>query len=296
MVRVRAAGPSLAAATMETHTHQQLKRLAASYLVRCGYAAVASEVLCPIARHRVDVAGWLDSIPRTGWHEARMTGLLPARSPLEEAPSHGRPRRIEPRTIFIECKQSRSDFLRDSRHLDRLLKLRMELERILTHVEEQCIKPREPSLRRSGTSLFAAMESWDFASSRNPAYHKTLEKLQRVERRLYGQTKFAVVARYRLADRMFILAPRGLVQRRELPWGWGLLVCRASVLDREIPPPEDLDANAIEIAIDAPEHAVAAARNHRLLRNIAVAATRTLTRNGFPAVADSSRASLFDRI
>jgi hypothetical protein len=279
---------------MESHRHLQMKRLAASYLVRHGYAAVATEVRCPIARHRIDVAGWLDAVPLAGWHDPRITGHLPA--PAVDRGGAGAPRapRLEPRSIVIECKQSRADFLRDSRHMDRLIKLRMELERMLTHIEDHCIKAREPSLRRSGSSLFAAMESWDFASSRNAAYHKTLEKLQRVESRLYGQTKFAVVARYRLADRMFVLAPRGLVRPRELPWGWGLLICPASMLDRAIPRPEDLDAHAIEIAIDAPEHAASPTRNHRLLRNIAVAATRAMVRGGLGAAPDPHRITLFD--
>lgn len=45
---------------METTTHLHLKRLAVGYLRALGCPAFATEVRCPIARYRVDVAGYLD--------------------------------------------------------------------------------------------------------------------------------------------------------------------------------------------------------------------------------------------
>lgn len=45
---------------MESIEHLELKRLAVAWLARLGCRAVATEVRCPIARYRVDAAGWLD--------------------------------------------------------------------------------------------------------------------------------------------------------------------------------------------------------------------------------------------
>jgi hypothetical protein len=85
---------------METHAHRTLKRMALAFLRSQGCSAVATEVGCPICRYRADAAGYADV------------------DPLEQ-------RRCEPRVIVIECKQSREDFLRDRRQVDRLLRLRV---------------------------------------------------------------------------------------------------------------------------------------------------------------------------
>jgi hypothetical protein len=96
---------------METLAHQTLKRMAIAFMRRQGCQAVANEVRCPISRYRVDAAGYQDSRP---W---------------KVHPSNTR-EKIEPRTIMIECKQSREDFLRDSERAAPLLELREQMERI----------------------------------------------------------------------------------------------------------------------------------------------------------------------
>ncbi|MFM8785425.1 MAG: hypothetical protein ACKOFI_09820, partial [Phycisphaerales bacterium] len=80
---------------METREHLGLKELAASWLISMGCRAVAHEVPCPVARFRVDAAGWMPDGPRT---------------------------------VVIECKASRADFLRDDLRVDDLL---AERERLL---------------------------------------------------------------------------------------------------------------------------------------------------------------------
>ena len=45
---------------MESIEHLELKRLAVAWLARLGCRAIATEVRCPIAKYRVDAAGWLD--------------------------------------------------------------------------------------------------------------------------------------------------------------------------------------------------------------------------------------------
>ena len=222
--------------------------MALEYLRGRGGLAVATEVRCPIARYRVDVAGYLDTQPATG--------------------NGRRPGRCEPRTVMIECKQTRADFLRDRRDADRLLDMRDKLERLRRVIEERRIKIHEPHLRLSGTALFPELEEWDFAASRIRAYHRLLRRIRRLDAQLYGETKFFTIARYRLADELYLAAPRGMIKRRELPRGWGLLECPRRRLAR------GASNGALSTSVQAPPQGTRRDFRLRLLRNIAVAASR----------------------
>jgi len=221
---------------METTNHLQLKHLAVGFLRSLGCRAVATEVGCPIARYRVDVAGYLDR-------------------------EHEGP--VDPRTVMVECKQSRGDFLRDSRERDQLLAEQAELDRLRRGIEERRVKVHEPHLRRSGSALFPELEIWDFDASRLRGYRRVVRRIRRLERRLYGETKFFMIARYRLADRLYLAAPRGLIGRGEVPAGWGLLE-------------HHRDGESLREAVEAPSMSTRPVHRHRLLRNIAVAASRTV--------------------
>jgi hypothetical protein len=255
---------------METIAHQQLKRLSLRFLRATGCLAFATEVRCPISRYRVDCAGWQDRSPGVS----------------------GERRRCEPRTILVECKQSREDFLRDRQSVETLLKLRSHADRVRASIEELRIKIEEPHLRCTGTSLFAELETWDFAASRLPSYQRALKQLRRIDEQLYGETKFFMIAQYQLADRMYIAAPRGMVRPCELPRGWGLLECPPRSLARLVvgdrldePPALSVKVAAAELR-PRPEHHV------RLLRNIAVAATMAMAdRQRGPSVSDFSAAA-----
>jgi hypothetical protein len=242
----------LCLAFMETLAHTSLKRLAIAHLRREGYLASACEVRCQIARWIVDVAGWRD-----GWFD-------PARQQ--------RIRLESPQTVIIECKQSRSDFLRDNRRLDAMLALRERLDGIRRSLEEHHIKALEPQLRIEGSSLFAELDEWDFAASRLPSYQRVLRRLEQIEERLHGQTKFFRLSRYGLADALYLAASKGMIRRREVPPGWGLLECSEEALRWngesslfESPP-------MLTVKIEAPPRRVNEAHRHRLLRNIAIAA------------------------
>ena len=228
----------------ETIQHRELKRLAVRWLRRLGCCAVATEVRCPLSRWRVDVAGWL------------------------EHPGSA------PETIIIECKQSRADFLRDDADRDELLRLRKHLEERRAEIEETRVKPREPHLRRGGSALFPELETWDFAASRIDSYRRVLRELRRVEKRLHGETKFGLLTRYRLADRLSLFTPSGLLKRPEIPRGWGLLEASGMRLRHPMPLDEDAPLPISERIppeqLQSPEH-----RRVRWLRNIAVAASRT---------------------
>ncbi|HBS28271.1 MAG TPA: hypothetical protein DEB06_02205 [Phycisphaerales bacterium] len=266
---------------METPAHRALKDAAARFLIRAGCQAVATEVRCPRSRYRVDAAGYLDARPvdpgaladdgaalsaGTIW-----AGTIPARRA-------GRALRCEPRTAIVECKQSRADFLKDSRETVRLLRRRDALEQRRAQIEDGLIKPREPHLRESGVFLFTELENWAFEHSDSIAYRRVLRSLRRVNEQLYAETKFWLAAQYRLADRLYLLAPAGLIERRELPTGWGLVEC-----DNPRPRADPAEP-APWVSVTAPHRPTSPDQRARLLRNIAVAATRTAWKGGPPGL------------
>jgi hypothetical protein len=98
-------------------------------------------------------------------------------------------------------------------------------------------------------------------------YREVLRKLRRIDEKLHGETKFFLIARYRLADQLYLAAPAGMIRRREVPPGWGLLVCPIKALC------ESAVDEGLTIEIESPNHGARCVRRTRLLRNIAVAAS-----------------------
>lgn len=238
--------------------------MALAYLAAEGCSAAALEVRCPIARHRADAAGYLDPLP------ARDVALAAAGA---TGPNRSFGRGRLPKSVIIECKQSRADFLTDSRNADETLAERDRLERVRITLEEQIVKACEPHLRQSGSALFADLETWDFSRSRVASYRAVLRDLKRVDERLHGESKFWLMARYRLADWLYLLAPRGVIRAREVPPGWGLLEVEEEAVASESTP---LCANGVRIRVAATERAGRIEHRARLLRNIAVASTRQM--------------------
>ena len=257
---------------METAAHAALKLFAMALLYQQGCRALAVEVRCPISRFRIDAAGWQD----IAWPGG----------PRDPAGDQRYPRRCEPRTMFIECKQSRADYLRDRRQLELLLARREMLLRHKGEIEERELKAHEPELRVNSGSLFAGMDEWDFAHARSPKYRAALAEIAKLERQLIGSTKFWYLAHHRLADRMFLAAPAGMLKREELPSGWGLAECPARLL---ADPPRRFTrwpALSESITVPAPAHNASPAHRHRTLRNIAVAATFGSVRMTYRALAN----------
>lgn len=146
----------------ESETHRRLKAEACRWLFASGYAAVAAEV-------RLRPLGVIDAVG---------SGLLPARRNHLDAP------RPLHQVCFIECKASRSDFLRDhSRDGQMLLSL---LE-------------RDANRRRRRRPLAQSV----------------------------GLGKFLACLAQPLANLHYVLAPAGLLQKRDLPPRWGLLALGA---------------------------------------------------------------------
>lgn len=243
---------------MESSLHLRLKRLALARLLLDGCCAGALEARCPIARFRVDVAAFADPLPK----RARLT---PSTNQCPDALIN---RGKAATTVIIECKQSRADFLSDARDANRLIDERAHLDQVRRALEERIVKVCEPHLRRSGSSLFAELEDWDLGESRVASYQRVLDELRSLDERLHGQSKFWTIARYHLADHLYIAAPLGMIHPRELPIGWGLIE-----LPARVDSPLDLRVSTI-----GPAHACQPRHRQRLLRNIAVAATRGLHR------------------
>jgi len=245
---------------MESNAHHALKRLSRAYLRAVGCCAVASEVQSPVPKHRVDAAGWSDGPPVSDAARRRGGARTPA-------------------TYIVECKASRADFLRDTRERDALLRRRASLETQRADLERSFIPEAEPHLLRSDGFLFADLESWDFCGSRLPAYREALRELARVDRAIYGDTKFCVFAAWRVADHLLIAAPRGLVHPSELPRGWGLLEFERQAIRGGESDDRPLWSLRVEPEpLQSPER-----RRLRLLRNIAVAGTRRGVRADPPA-------------
>ena len=103
---------------------------------------------------------------------------------------------------------------------------------------------------------------------------RVLRQLAKVEERLHGQTKFNLIARWRLADELWVLAAAGVVRAREVPAGWGLAECSPAVLRRGVRHALALGTLPVRVVVPAPRHASPDARRARILRNIAVSLTK----------------------
>ena len=261
---------------MESIEHLELKRLAVAWLVKLGCRIVATEVRCPIGRYRVDVAGWLDHADSTlldaGGLQRRGSGIAAS---LFQGVRTGRGPK-SPRTIVVECKRSRSDFVRDDRNADRLKRRLAMLRDVRQRFERVLIPEHEPHLRQSGGSLFPELERWDFEGSRTAAYRRTLREIERIERRLHGGTKFHTMAHHRLADHLVLFTSSNLLDLTEVPTGWGLVECGTRRLRRGAGPLGPLEDLPLRERLSLPSHDSPPNRRERLLRNIAAAASRPL--------------------
>jgi hypothetical protein len=269
---------------VESIAHSGLTRASIRWLIRIGCRIAAREVRCPIARHRVDAAGYLDPLRKRASVHNRLQ--RPGSPPADDDARCVLPRLDRARTVIVECKQSRADFLCDRADAGRLRDQLGHLHQVRRVMEDGFIKSCEPGLRQSGSSLFADLEDWDFSRSAVPAYQRLVSEIARVSRRLHGSSKFWLIAHYRLADALYIAAPTGMLRPHELPMGWGLLEVPRIAAERSINTPDlgGVSASVLVVAHPAPEHAGRSQHRQRLLRNIAAAATRDAYRRGVRGV------------
>jgi hypothetical protein len=143
----------------ETDLHKTLKKEACRWLLRMGYRCIAAEV----------------RLPPLGIVDAVGTGVFkPYRNYLAVP-------RETPQVCIVECKATRSDFLRDCSRDGQL---------------ELCLMERRENRRR---------------------------KRKRRLRQNLGLGKFASCLMQPMANLHYLLAPAGVIQRKDLPPRWGLL-------------------------------------------------------------------------
>lgn len=250
---------------MESDLHLELKRCARAWLEAAGAGTVAVEVRTAIPFWRADVAAWIegsdesfdriDALPKARIEsmarEGKPGALLFENAPNDPlgdllrragavdlfgnpdpAPSaavqRGVARRV--RTALVECKASRSDFLSDRADLDAAAAAHQRMQRRRDRIREQLLPRWEPHLRRTGETLFPETDGWNVQHSRLASV-RSADRDERLARAvLESQAKFDRLARWRLADRLYLCTPGGLLKAHEVPadWGW-LEVTRGAI-------------------------------------------------------------------
>jgi hypothetical protein len=213
----------------ESAAHLLLKRLALFWAQKQGYHSCAFEVGLPNCRYRADLAAYMPARQRV---KVKMDDATMAYR-LVQCPALGS-------TAVFECKQARSDFLKDSRSARETLAELRELHERRTELERQ-LRVHYPSLRVND-SLFQDYQTNDFTGLEHVGYQKVLARMAALQKRLFKATKFDTLVRYRCGNLFYIVAEEGIFQPHEVPLGWGLLVRRADRLElREKPVWQDLD-------------------------------------------------------
>lgn len=215
----------------ETEQHRELKRRAVLWAAARGFRACALEVRVPRSGFRADVA-------------AARVGSGQCSEPGE--------------TAILECKQARSDLLRDNADEARTLERLREVSTRRRELE-QLIGAHLPNLRR-GETLFAECDEFDLDSIRHDGLRGVRREERQLQTRVYGGTKFDRIGRYCCADFLYLVVPPGLLEPHEAPPGWGILVASGS---------DDLDVvrPPVRLPVSSPARLA-------LLESIAVAASR----------------------
>jgi len=268
---------------VETEVHIALKHAARAFLLARGARAVACEVRCPLGRRRVDAAGYFPRSPRHSESDSAQVGLftgaeagVSARDGRREVASAWTKEQLRARTVIVECKATRADFLRDNERRDGLERTADDLRRRVERVERSLRSRGAPGAEPVERLLFAELEEWDYGACASPARRELMGELSVVERKLRAETKFEEMSRYRLADCLLIAAPRGEIKVGDVPEGWGLAECPAAALRAwcaarrhgETPAPVDLTVRVRPRALEATP-----LWRERLLRHIAYALT-----------------------
>jgi hypothetical protein len=123
-------------------------------------------------------------------------------------------------TVF-ECKQSRQDLDRDNQRRDELM-TRLKTLQERREKLEGLLAVHYPSLRTSD-SLFPEWATFDFSAIDHITYNQTIKKIACVQRQLFENTKFDLMTRYKLGNLHYLVTTPGLLHKREVPLGWGLL-------------------------------------------------------------------------
>ena len=183
----------------ETEGHKNLKRLAFEWARANGLPWVACEVRIPQSPYRADVA----ALSR-------------------------KPNQPDAVAALFECKQCRSDFLKDqadepaTQASARALSERIEALRSL-------VASHRPDLRR-GESLFAEFDSYDLGGLRHDTLHGLERELELLQKKLLTSVKFSRLHTYHAADFLYLVTEPDILSPHEVPNGWGWLVRQGDTL------------------------------------------------------------------
>jgi hypothetical protein len=176
----------------ESEIHRRLKEQTFLWAYERGYRCCAVELRAPRSRFIVDVAGIRFD---------RMDG--------------------EPTVAVFECKQSRDDLERNNRRQSEL-KARLRILQERRETLERLLAIHYPTLRTTD-SLFPEWSTFDFSTIDHASYRQTVQKIGRIHRQLFDNTKFDEMSRYKLGNLHYLVTTPGLLSPGELPLGGGLL-------------------------------------------------------------------------
>jgi hypothetical protein len=254
---------------MESDLHAQMKRMASAWMHAADASAVAFEVRTAIPFWRADVAAWfcgnverLEARDRMSRAEVEAAASPPRHSlwqadePLARLqfsagavdlfgqplprPEAGAVRRMMDgvHTVLVECKVSRADFLSDGDDLEAASAEHARLHARLRRMQAELLPRWEPHLQRRGETLFEQTDGWNVERSRLQSVREARQSERLAREAMRSRVKFDRMSRWRLADRLYLCCPAGLVKPTEVPERWGLLeVTRGAIRLRRLAPP-----------------------------------------------------------
>lgn len=200
----------------ETSNHSTLKALALAWAREQGMALAAPEVSFPHRKFRVDVAA------------CAPTRKVPSRVPVQSITAV-----LKVAAVF-ECKQTRSDLIRDNKRRD-ILASRLKTFEARRAKMESLLHLHLPHLA-NGESLIPEFDSYRLRDYRHAGYQKLLKNIAVAQRGLLHGTKFHRLFSYRLANLHYLVVEEELLESHEVPTGWGLLVRRGEELQQVCKP------------------------------------------------------------
>lgn len=195
----------------ETERHLTLKSLALDWAAASGLTLAAPEVSSPHRKFRVDVAACAPTI------------RAPSRRPTATLSS------VLKAAIVFECKQDRSDLVRDNKRRALLSERLRTLEGRKSRLES-LLHLHLPHLA-NGESLFPEFDSYRLREHSHAGYKKLLRDIRISKSGVVDGTKFDRLYSYRVANLHYLVAEEGLIQPHEVPSGWGLLIRREQSLE-----------------------------------------------------------------
>ncbi|MDR0931450.1 MAG: hypothetical protein LBM70_00300 [Victivallales bacterium] len=216
-------------------TRRDFYQLCVGFLASLSPDAIATDVPARRYKYKTAAAGfWRNNLSRN--REVVRTAVIVFLDRLDNC--------------FCDCAEPQK--LLDAIHAMRNDKERLEAE----------IRDAEPELAATD-DLFGEFRSWDYASSKNPAYLKLLRKLEKLQRALHRGNRLERIRRAAVADLCFLAVPAGLIAPDEIANDWGLVYLN--------------DDRTFTLIRDAELQDAISAKNRQLFaQNIAVAATNAV--------------------